>query len=259
MTDHSFGFYWVANFGLILGRYFLVAGGTYWLFYSLLEKSCAKGVLHRSRPLSQLIRRDVQLSVLSAAVFAVGAAFIFLGYQLGVTLLYPDLLEYGLWYLGVSFLGVLILQDTYFYFMHRAFHHPLLFKWLHRGHHYSGEPTPWTSFAFDPPEAFVQTLFLVGIVFIIPLHFITLIAVLITMTVWAVLNHLGFKLFPSSFLGHWFGKCFIGPAHHLIHHRKYRLHYGLYFTFWDKLLGTHDPDYDYEFDPKGMRDNIETQ
>ncbi|HEY9832817.1 MAG TPA: sterol desaturase family protein [Stenomitos sp.] len=169
-------------------------------------------------------------------------------YNLGVTRLYTDPRQYGLWYLGVSFVGVLILQDTYFYFMHRMFHHPLLLKWLHQGHHRSGDPTPWTSFAFDLPEAVIQALFFVSVIFVIPLHFITLLAVLMTMTVWSVLNHLGFELFPSSFPRHWLGRWLIGSTHHSIHHRKYTVHYGLYFTFWDKLLGTHDPNYESEFD-----------
>lgn len=93
----------------------------------------------------------------------------------------------------------------------------------------------------------MQSLFLVGIVFVIPLHFITLIAVLITMTVWAVLNHLGVERLPLSFPHYWLGRWFIGPAHHSIHHLKYTVHYGLYFTFWDKLFGTHDPDYEAKF------------
>ena len=100
----------------------------------------------------------------------------------------------------------------------------------------------------DPPEAAIQSLFLMAIVFILPLHFITVIAVLITMTVWAVVNHLGLDLFPPAFLHHWLGRWFIGPAHHSIHHHRYRRHYGLYFTFWDKLLGTNDLSYERDFD-----------
>ena len=97
-------------------------------------------------------------------------------------------------------------------------------------------------------EALIQGLFLVGIVFLLPLHYTTLIAVLMTMTAWAVVNHLGLELLPLSFPHHWLGRWCIGPAHHSIHHRKYNLHYGLYFTFWDKLLGTHDPSYEQTFD-----------
>jgi sterol desaturase/sphingolipid hydroxylase (fatty acid hydroxylase superfamily) len=248
LTDNSFGFYWLVFIGVILARYLLIAGGTHLLFYSDLGKFFAKRELRLKSPLWRLIRGDVVLSVLSAVVFALCAAFIMSEYDLGATLLYTDLREYGLWYLGVSFVLVLILQDTYFYFMHRVFHHSLLFRWLHRGHHRSGDPTPWTSFAFDLPEAILQAIFFLCVVFVIPLHFITLLAVLMTMTVWSVWNHLGFELCPSSFPRHWLGRWFIGSTHHSLHHRKYTVHYGLYFTWWDKLLGTHDPNYENEFD-----------
>ncbi len=193
------------------------------------------------------IRRDVELSILSSMFFALCATLIMSAYDAGLTLLHTTVCKHELWYAGFSFIGVLFLQDLYFYWVHRAFHHPLLFKWLHWGHHQSGVPTPWTSFAFDLPEAIVQGLFFVGIVFLIPLHVVTLIAVLITMTVWSVLTHLGFEPFTSSSLCRWFGRWFIGPTHHLIHHRKYRLHFGLYFTLWDRLLNTQDPDYEDEF------------
>ena len=168
-------------------------------------------------------------------------------YDSGMTQIYSAIEHYGKGYLVGSFLGVLFLQDTYFYFVHRAFHHSVLFKWFHWGHHRTGEPTPWTSFAFDPLEALVQALFLVGIVFLLPLHFVTLIALLLTMTLWTVWNHLGFELLPKSFPHHWLGRWLIGPTHHAIHHRKYRVHYGLYFTFWDRFLNTHDPNYEKEF------------
>lgn len=241
------GLYWLAFFGIILVRYFLIAGGTYWFFYSLMGKALVRRGLNVKLAQWKSIRQDVELSVLSAVFFGLCAALILSAYDSDLTLLYTCVSQYGLWYLGVSFVAVLILQDTYFYFIHRAFHNPLLFKWLHYGHHRSGHPTPWTSFAFDLPEAVLQGLFFVGIVFLIPLHFITLIAVLMTMTIWAVWTHLGFELFPSWFFRQWFGKWFIGSTHHSIHHRKYKVHYGLYFTFWDKLLGTHDPNYEKEF------------
>lgn len=243
MTTYSFCFDWFALCGVILGRYFIIAGGAYWLLYCSLEKSLIQWGISLKSPPGKAIQSDIKLSVLSAVIFALGAALIRVGYDLGITRLYSDLQQYGFWYLGSSFVIVLFLQDTYFYFIHRLFHCSWLFKWLHQGHHRSRTPTPWTSFAFDPSEALVQTFFLVGIVFIVPLHFVTLGAVLMTMTFWAVVNHLGFELFPKTFPCNWFSRWFIGPTHHLIHHRKYTVHYGLYFTFWDKLLNTHDPSY----------------
>ena len=109
-------------------------------------------------------------------------------YDSGATLLYSSIDDYGLWYLIVSFFGVILLQDTCFYFFHRGFHHPLVFDWLHQGHHSSKHPTPWTSFALDFPEAFIQGLFLVAVVFVIPLHLLVLALLLITMTIWAVIK-----------------------------------------------------------------------
>ncbi len=244
MINHSFGFYSIAFFGIILVRYFLVAGITYWFLYSPLRKSdVSQGGWNLSSSWKS-IQRDINLSTLSAVVFALAAAFIMSGYSQGATLLYSHSNQYGLWYLGVSYGLVLILQDAYFYFTHRLFHHPLLFPWLHQGHHRSRYPTPWTSFAFDPLEAVIQSLFLIGVTSIIPLHFITVIAVLTTMTVWAVVNHLGLDRLPATFPHHWLGRWFIGPSHHSVHHLNYRVHYGLYFTFWDKVFGSADSNYE---------------
>ncbi|PSB00330.1 sterol desaturase family protein [Merismopedia glauca CCAP 1448/3] len=241
MITETLGFYWLAFFGIILGRYFLIAGGAYWFFY--LRKPATNHKSHLTKVVWNSIRQDAELSILSAVLFAFAAAFIKSKLDAGETLLYFSIESYGGWYLVLSFLAVLILQDGYFYWLHRLFHHPLLFKWLHQGHHRSSEPTPWTSFAFDPPEALIHSLFLIAVVFLIPLHLIALIAVLMTMTIWAVLNHLGLELFPDSVLSQWFGKWLIGPKHHSRHHHKYRVHYGLYFTFWDWILKTHDPSY----------------
>ena len=254
MITHSFGFYGIGFFGIILLRYFLVAGGMYWCFYSSSSQAFVnpRGTLIQQQqvPSWRSIQSDIQLSVFSAGVFALAAAIVMSAYGGGMTRLYSHANQYGLWYLGVSYIAVLLLQDAYFYFTHRLFHHPLLFAWLHQGHHRSRYPTPWTSFAFDPLEAIVQSLFLVAIVFIMPLHFITVLAVLTTMTVWAVLNHLGIDRLPLWFPHHWLGRWVIGPAHHSIHHLKYTVHYGLYFTFWDNLFGTQDPNYQKKFDER---------
>ena len=242
----AFWFYGVVFFAIILARYFLVAGGMYLFFY---QRSQPVDTNQKTphNPSQDSIQKDIQLSVISASIFAIAAALTISAYNYQLTRIYSDPNQYGLWYLGLSYVVVLVLQDTYFYFTHRLFHHPLLFHWFHQGHHRSRYPTPWTSFAFDPLEAIVSCFFLIGIVLIMPLHFITLIAVLTTMTVWAVLNHLSIDRFPQKFPHHWLGKWFIGPDHHSIHHLRYTFHYGLYFTFWDNLLHTQDPNYNKKF------------
>jgi Delta7-sterol 5-desaturase len=248
MTDHSFLYYGIAFFGIILLRYFLLAGGFYWFLYG--KKAPASEHLSPQRTQSiSAIRHDVKLSVISAAVFALVSAGIMMLNSRGMTLLYAQPQRYGWWYLGLSYAVVLILQDAYFYGTHRLFHRRSLFPWFHRGHHQSRQPTPWTSFAFDPLEAIAQALFLIVVVITIPLHFITIFAVLSTMTVWAIINHLGLDRLPALFPHHWLGRWVIGPAHHSIHHRRPDVNFGLYFTYLDRAFGTEDPGYSRSFRP----------
>jgi Delta7-sterol 5-desaturase len=242
-TEHSFGGDSFVLFLIILARYFLAAGGCW-----CLVRICRP---HATSALSELqdkrmrdgIQHDIRLSVLSAAVFALAAAALLWLQNHGVTRIYTGADPNNWWYLGVSYLAVLILQDAAFYFTHRLFHHRALYALFHRGHHLSRRPTPWTSFAFDPPEALVQSLFLVGVVILLPLHVITLLAVLSTMTIWAIVNHLDLDELPSRFPHHWLGRWVIGPAHHARHHHRPSVHFGLYFTFWDRLFSTEDTNY----------------
>jgi Delta7-sterol 5-desaturase len=237
LLDRSFEFYGFALFGIILARYLIFAGGTHLFLERILAHT------PKTAPDWDSIAHDIKLSVLSSIVFALSAASILSASDAGLTRLYFDIDRYPVWYLGVSYVMAIVLQDTYFYFLHRLFHHRLLFRWWHRGHHLSRPPTPWTSFAFDPLESIAQSLFLVGIVFVLPLHFITIVAILSTMTIWAVVNHLGIDKLPANFPHHWCSRWFTGPAHHAIHHGQYALHYGLYFTFWDIYLGTQSPEF----------------
>jgi sterol desaturase/sphingolipid hydroxylase (fatty acid hydroxylase superfamily) len=242
-AGHSFGADSLVLFLIILARYFLVAGGCWWLLRICRPFASATPSEQQGRRIRDGIRHDIRLSVLSAAVFAVAAAAVLWLQAHGYTRLYTEVDPSRWWYLGVSYLLVLILQDSLFYATHRLFHHPALYAAFHRGHHRSRRPTPWTSFAFDPPEALVQALFLVGIVMLLPLHPITLLAVLSTMTVWAIVNHLDLDDLPRRFPHHLLGRWVIGPAHHSLHHRRPCVHFGLYFPFWDRICGTQDDSY----------------
>lgn len=229
----------LAVFLLIAVRYLLVAGGSYLLLYR------RSGEPRLPEPSLPSIQGDIRLSLLSAGVFALATVAILQAHGHGLTRLYTHVgaplpaLAYGL----LSYLLVLLLQDGWFYLTHRLAHRPAVYSWMHRGHHRSRRPNPWTSFAFDPVEAVVQALFLVLVVFLIPLHPITLIAVLSTMTVWAVVNHLEPERLPAAFPHHWLGHWLIGPSHHALHHRRHAVHFGLYFTHLDRLFGTEDPGY----------------
>lgn len=242
-VQHGFWFYWLVFCGIIMGGYFITASGLYWLLYSVFKKEPSDNQTDKHR--QETIVDDIKLSVLSVVFFALAASCFMLCYRAGITKVYTHLLQLkDLVYVAFSYAAVLLLQDTYFYFTHRLMHLPLLFKWAHQGHHQSRPPTPWTFFALEPTEALAQAVFLLSIVLVVPLHIGVLVAILVTMAVWTVGNHMGLQVVPSSETSNWWGQWFIGSTHHLIHHRHYNRHYGLYFTLWDRLLGTEDERYE---------------
>ncbi len=178
-------------------------------------------------------------------------------YKIGYTRIYLQPQQHSLWYLGFSLVFVIALQDTYFYFTHRLSHHPKCYKWLHSGHHHSKDPTPWTAFAFDPAEAMIQSIYLIGITLWLPLHLSVLVALIMVMTMGALIHHFGVRLFESSAFGEWLGSWMVGCTHHWLHHRKYTVHYSLYFTFWDKVLGTQYEGYENILSPKAEPTKLE--
>lgn len=239
-------FYWFVFCGIIMGGYLLSAFSVYHLLNLAIGKELKKSPLSLGEKNNITIKADIRLSILSGFFFSLGAACFMVCYQQGYTQAYIRWNVQDLGYCALSYILVLLLQDTYFYFLHRLSHRPFFFRWLHQGHHHSRPPTPWTCFAFEPSEAIFQTIFLLAVTFLIPLNIGVLISILLTMMIWAVGNHLGVKIVPSSSLSRKLGEWFIGSAHHLVHHQKYVMHYGLYFTFWDKLLGTQDQAYEYK-------------
>ena len=240
----NFWFYWFVFCGIMMGGYFATASGMYWLLYSVLGKERSDSQKSNDEHRQETIVDDIKLSVVSVVFFALAASCFMLCYRAGITKVYTHLQLKDIGYIAFSYIAVLLLQDTYFYFTHRLLHLPLLFKWAHQGHHQSRPPTPWTFFALEPTEAIAQAIFLLSIIWIVPLHLGVLVAILITMAVWTVGNHLGLQVVPVSKTSSWWGRWLIGSTHHLIHHQRYNRHYGLYFTFWDRLLGTEDVRYE---------------
>lgn len=180
------------------------------------------------------IRREILWAFVSTLVFVGLACIGWWLYQQGVTRVYEETSRYPLWYLIVSPLLLLVLYETYYYWLHRWMHSPKVFRIVHRIHHESVHPTVFTSFAFHPLEAFLQLVFFPIIILLIPFHYITLFTVFTIMSVSAVVNHSGVEIFRNRFLL----KHVISATHHDVHHRHFNHNFGLYFTWWDKWMKT---------------------
>ncbi len=213
-------------------RYFLASGLFAW-------------VTARFRPglyggLNQQISREIRWSLIAALIYGAPAGIVFwLWRHHDWSLLYVDWDAYPLWYLPLSAFIYLFVQDSWFYWSHRAMHHyPALFRAAHAVHHESKPPTAWAAMSFHPLESLSGAIVVPLLVFVVPIHLAMLGIVLLVATIMGVINHLGWELLPHRFIHSRLGRWVISASHHERHHEEYRCNFGLYFRFWDRVCGT---------------------
>lgn len=229
-------------------RYALLGGIAFLIFYVLLKNSSRFAKIQQRWPSNKDYQREILYSVLTFFIFALVPLVLNHPSVKAHTTIYKNIDKYPSWYFILVFPVMLIMHDTYFYFMHRMMHHPRLFKFFHLIHHKSTNPSPWAAFAFNPAEAVIESGIIYVFAFTIPIHIAHIFVFLIFMTAYNVYGHLGFELYPKGFNKHWLGKWFNTSVNHNMHHQYFKGNYGLYFTFWDRLMNTMQEDYDEQFE-----------
>lgn len=230
-------------------RYFIAAGTAFALFWVWgRERFRARRVLGRA-PEAAAMLHDLRWSVSTLFVFSLFGVVTYLGGLAGHLQRHDgDVGELGWpWFLGS--IGVLIvLQDAYFYWTHRAMHHPRLYGLFHRVHHVGKTPSPWSAYAFAVPEAMVHAAFVPLVWRFLPLHELSVFVFLLFMITRNVLGHLSIEVCAPGFSRHPVWGIFTTTTHHALHHAHAGFDFGLYFTFWDRLMGTTHPRYHETFE-----------
>lgn len=234
-------------FGLTLGRYIVIAGGAFLLFYYLLANRFKNSKIQR-RPLKRKNTiREIIHSSQSALVFTVITSIILFTPLKRYSLIYDNIQEYSYWWIGISTLLSLVIHDTYFYWMHRLLHQKKIYKYTHVVHHKSTNPSPWTSYSFHILEAILEGMILLLLVFILPMHVVSISLFTIASLVINVYGHLGYEVAPKAFRTSVFFQIFNTSIHHNMHHSRFHGNYGLYFRFWDRLMKTEISDYEEQY------------
>jgi sterol desaturase/sphingolipid hydroxylase (fatty acid hydroxylase superfamily) len=127
-------------------------------------------------------------------------------------------------------------------------HHPAIYRWFHKVHHLSTNPSPWAAMAFHPLEAVVEAGIIVLVAFLFPVHPLAIGIFLLFMMVYNVYGHLGYELYPKGFSRSFIGRWINTSVNHNQHHQYFKGNYGLYFLFWDRWMGTIRPDYEDRFE-----------
>ncbi|TND08227.1 MAG: sterol desaturase [Bacteroidetes bacterium] len=229
-------------------RYLLIAGGAYLVFYIWQQKRFASIRIQPKFPEKNMIRMEILYSLSTFAIFSCSGLFIFWLEGEGLTQLYFDIKEYGVTWLVVSVSLMMLMHDTWFYWSHRFMHLKSVFPYVHKVHHLSINPTPMASFSFHPVEAVIEAAIFPILVVSLPLHPLAIVIFLFLMTVMNVVGHLGYEILPKGFTKHWFFKWSNTSTHHNMHHRLVKCNYGLYFNFWDRVMGTNHKQYDEHFE-----------
>jgi Delta7-sterol 5-desaturase len=224
-------------------RYFFIAGLAFLIFYILFRKRVLHRRIQQTYPKVKDYFRDIFYSILSLLIFAVAATLVFTVFYKH-TNLYSDFDRHGIVYYILTFPAMFLIHDTYFYWMHRTIHHPLLFPRVHRTHHLSANPSPWTAYAFHPLEAILETAIIPLIAFTIPVHNSALVIFLLFQLIYNVYGHLGVEIYPKNFHKTKFGRWINTSVGHNMHHKFFKGNYGLYFLFWDRWMGTLNKNYD---------------
>jgi lathosterol oxidase len=234
---------WTINLALDLGRYVIAAGGLALILKLFWRAGLWRRKIQRRSATRKDVSREIFTSLRTALVFSLVGVVIYVGAVTGVYTIYLNFQTAGVGYLALSVAAVIVAHDAYFYWTHRLMHHPRLYRWFHRTHHRSVTPTPFAAYAFDVPEALVMALFTPIWLLIVPMHGLGLFLFLAFMIVRNVMGHAGVELMPRGLAdSRWFG-WINSTTHHDLHHATFNYNYGLYFTWWDRLMGTEHPAY----------------
>lgn len=228
-------------------RYLIGAGGVFLVINTLFSERLAGRKIRDDSPDAAQMRREFAASMRSILIFSISGLLVAFELMMGWTQFYADPAEHGWLWFTVSVALLLVLHDAWFYWTHRLIHHPRLFRRFHRLHHKSHNPSPWTAYAFDTGEAVIQALYIPVVVLLLPVSFLATFLWATHMILRNAIGHCGYELFPAGRDGRPLFGWMTTVTHHDLHHAQAGWNYGLYFSWWDKWMGTEHPDYLDEF------------
>ncbi len=224
-------------------RYTVGAGGVYLVVNLALAARLRARKIRADRPPQGQIRREILASLRTVLVFALIGTLIVLGAEAGIVPIYSGIETYGWTYLVFSTAVLIVVHDAWFYWSHRLLHYPPLFRRFHRLHHRSHNPTPFTSYSFDLGEAVANAIYLPLILLALPAHPVAILVFVTHMMLRNAIGHSGYELFPANRNSRPLFDWMTTVTHHDLHHAHAGYNLGLYFTWWDRLMGTEHPDY----------------
>ncbi len=140
------------------------------------------------------------------------------------------------WYIFPQLIGILLIDDFYFYWLHRLLHkNKYLYQKIHKIHHKASNPFP-ADYLYEHPLEWMAGLIGPFIAFIIlgGVFFETIIIYLIIRVLHELDIHSGIKSSIYRYIP------FAGiNEFHAKHHKFHNVHFASVFSFWDIIFKTH--------------------
>lgn len=158
-------------------------------------------------------------------------------FKFQLTKTYSSVNQYGYLWLGISIVILFLIHDTYAFWTHRLMHTIHFFEKFHLLHHRSVYVTSFSAFSFSIREFILTFSWLPLIKMCIPIHERLTLIYAIFFIFFNSLAHCGLRVYPKSWFVN-FPFRYLNFDHH-IHHQNVQVNHGLYFSFWDRFMGTY--------------------
>ncbi|KAG4303122.1 hypothetical protein PCK1_000460, partial [Pneumocystis canis] len=186
-----------------------------------------KLTMKHPRFLKNQIRMEITQSLKAMPFMTLFTIPWFLAEIHGLSKIYENPLKYGMLYYIIQFPLFFVFTDGLIYLIHRALHHRILYKSLHKSHHRWIIPTPYASYAFHPLDGYLQSIPYHLFPFILPLHKYVYLGMFVFVNLWTI-------LYDSEFFT--LNPVVNGSACHSVHHLLFNYNYGQFFTLFDRLF-----------------------
>ena len=234
---------WLGNLTTDLVRYAIFAITVWLVICVLFRKRLRHRKLREATPPHRQLLTEFAVSLRTVAIFSTVGLIMF-ALERGGMMRGPEIArQWGWGWSAVSLLLMILAHDTYFYFTHRAMHDPRLFHRFHRRHHRSYNPSPFSAYSFDIAEGLVQAAFVPVWMLLVPTSWPVVGLFMVHQIARNTIGHCGYELFPAKTDGCPLFGFMTTVTHHDLHHDGGRWNYGLYFSWWDRWMGTEHPDY----------------
>jgi sterol desaturase/sphingolipid hydroxylase (fatty acid hydroxylase superfamily) len=234
---------WLRRAATDTARYVVFAVATWAILWVALQIPLRGRKIREDAPPARQLILEFFVSLRSIAIFSTAAVTTILLDRLGFYPLSDAADHWGKLWLVDSLAIMILAHDAFYYWTHRGMHLARFFRTFHRRHHRSHNPSPFAAYSFDLREAALMVSFAVIWPMVFPTTWAAVGFFVLHQIFRNTILHCGYELMPATAEGRPMFDWVTTTTHHDQHHADARYNFGLYFTWWDRWMGTENPSY----------------